>query len=346
MIKIGNKNIGKNASCLISFEPGATYSDLKEAKLMIDAAANAGADAIKFQTFLIGDAERMMGKKNIEIDFSTSTGKKKEFVIDALKRRELSKEDWIEIVNYSHKLGLLFITAPYFLDTVDFLEELKVDAIKVSKGDINNVILIDRIAKTNLPVILDGREKFADVEVAIEICKNNNNSQIIIMHCPSGYPTENAGIHLSAIPVISEKYNCPVGFADHSPGDLMNFAAVALGAAMLEKTITIDKTTEKIEHFMSLELKELKEFVKNIRSIEQAVGDPSILAKSRVEENARRSIVAKRDIKKGEIITDAIVDFKRPGNMGISCADGFVVLTKKASTNILKNTFLQWSMLE
>lgn len=345
-VKIGNKTVGENEPCFISLEPGATYTEIKSAKEMLKASAEAGADGIKFQTFLPNDAERMMGKKDITVEFKTTTGKKKELVLDALKRRELTKDEWRELVKYAKELNILFITAPYFPETVDFLNQIKVDAIKVSKGDINNVLLIDKIAKTQIPVILDAREKLADIENAIKICKKNGNDQIIIMHCPSGYPAENAGVHLKAIPYLKKKFPYPIGFADHSPGDAMNYAAIALGTSMIEKTITLDKTTDQVEHYMSLELDDLKNFVENVRAIESAMGNPEILIKSRVEESARRSLVAKKDIKKGEKITLESLDFWRPGNEGISCSEGFKVLNKKAVKDIPKNSFLQWDMLE
>ena len=291
-----------------------------------------------------GDADRLMSNKDIKINFTTPSGKKQESVYEAIKRRELSKESWNELVQYAREHKILFITTVEFPETVGFLIEAKVDAIKVSKGDINNVLLIDQIAKTNLPIILDGREKFEDVEKAIEICEKNGNYKIIIMHCPSGYPAENAGIHLNAIKSIQSKYNYPVGFADHSVGTMMNFAAIALDVKMLEKTITINKATEQVEHFMSLELNELSSFIQDVRAVEQAMGDPNILSVSRVEESARRSLVAKTDIKKGQRITREVIDFRRPGDLGISCAYGFDLLNKVANQDIVKDTVLQWQM--
>jgi len=343
-ITIGTKKIGGNNPCIISLEPGGTFSNFEEAKKMIRVTSLSGADAIKFQTFLPGDADRIMEIKNISIDFKTPDGKKQELVYDVLKRRELPKEKWIELIKYSKSKKLLFITAPYFPETVDFLAEEGVDAIKVSKGDINNVLLIDKIAKTKLPVILDAREKFEDLVKDVKICEQNDNKQIVIMHCPSGYPVENAGVHLLALKNIQKKYDYPVGFADHSLGGIMNYAAIALGAKMIEKTITTDKSIESVEHFMSLELDELKTFVNNLRSIEEALGNPDIIYKSRVAENARRSLVAKKDIKKGDKITATSLEFKRPGNMGISVSEGFNILGKTAIINIPKNTVLQWNM--
>ncbi|MDE1819187.1 MAG: N-acetylneuraminate synthase family protein, partial [Thaumarchaeota archaeon] len=191
---------------------------------------------------------------------------------------ELPKEAWQELVRYSKENNLVFITTPEFPDSIEFLVDIGVDVLKISKGDINNVLLIEEAAKSKLPIILDGREKFDDVEKAIKICESNGNNQIIIMHCPSGYPAENAGIHLRAINTIQQKCQYPVGFADHSPGGIMNYAAVALGASMLEKTITTNTKIEHVEHFMSLELSELKKFIENIRAVEQAMGNPDILS--------------------------------------------------------------------
>jgi N,N'-diacetyllegionaminate synthase len=343
-INIGKKFLGDNSPCFIMLEPGGTFQNIDEAKNMIKYSAEAGADAIKFQTFLPGDADRIMAKKDIKISYNTSEGKKQELVYDALKRRELTKDQWKELVDYSKSKKILFVTAPYFPETVDFLQELDIDAIKVSKGDINNVILINQISKTQLPVILDGREKFTDVEKAISICEKNNNTNIIIMHCPSGYPAENAGVHLRAINKIQTKYDYPIGFADHSVGGIMNFAAISFGVKMIEKTITIDNSLDQVEHYMSLELSELKKFVSNIRSIEEALGNPDIIFESRVSEDARRSLVAKYDIKKGTKITENLLEFRRPGNMGISVSEGFNILNEIVLVDIPKGSFLKWNM--
>ena len=345
-IKIGNKVVGSGHPCLICFEPSSTYANVEEAKEMIKATALAGADAVKFQTFVTGEAERMMGRRDITINFTTATGKKQELVYDALKRKELTKDEWKELVNYAKEIGILFITSAYFPETIDFIVELDVDAIKISKGDVNNVLLVEKVAEKKLPVIIDGREKFEDVVRDIEICQKLGNEKIMIMHCPSGYPAENTGVHLSALLEIQKRFDYPVGFADHSPGSTMNYAAIALGAKILEVTITPNKNIEQVEHFMSLELDELKDFVQNIRAVEQAIGNPNILDVSRVEESARRSLVSKSFIKTGQQITRDLLDFQRPGDAGISCADGFKVLEKKALCDIPKGTFLQWNMLQ
>ncbi|MBI4122962.1 MAG: N-acetylneuraminate synthase family protein [Parcubacteria group bacterium] len=346
-VSIGHTLVGDGNPCLIAFEPSATYTTVSEAKALLDAVAAAGADAVKFQTFLPGEAERMMGgRRDIEVEFGTPTGRKKESVQEALKRRELHFEEWKALASFAHENGLLFIASAYFFDTVARMRDLGVDALKVSKGDVNNALLIEAMAKTGLPVILDGREKFEDVRRGVEICKKAGNEEVIIMHCPAGYPALDDTVHLRAIPAIKEMTGFPVGFADHSLGDLMNYAAVALGANMLEKTLSPDRATERVEHFMSLEPHELKQFVDNVRRVEKAMGSADILSSSRVEENARRSFVANRNIAQGENITLEMLDFRRPGNAGISVAQGHEVLGKKAAQDIPAGTFLQWEMLE
>ena len=345
-VKIGNKSVGGGNPCFISFEPSATYTNFDEAKKMIELTAMSGADAIKFQTFLPNDSDRIMGDKSITIDFSTNQGKKQELVYDALKRRELSKDDWKNLIALTKEQKLLFITAPYFPETIDFLSKLQVDAFKVSKGDINNVLLIDKMAKTGIPIILDAREKLDDIDRAVSICEENNNQNIIIMHCPSGYPSKNSGVHLNAIKFLQQKYQYPIAFADHSPGGIMNYAAVALNVTMLEKTITTNTQLEHVEHFMSLETSKLKNFVQNIRMIEDALGNSEILSVSRVEESARRSLVAKKPIQPGEKISFDHLDFRRPGNNGISCQDGFSIIGKIAKQKISKDEFLEWNMFE
>ena len=345
-IKIFKKKIGDGSSCFISFEVGATWMDFVDAKKLIKAASISGANAIKFQTFLPGEADRMINKKTLELDFKTVKGKKKENMLKILKRRELPKKKWKELVDYSHKQGLAFITTANFLETIDFLKDINVDAIKISKGDINNVLLIDYASKKNIPIILDGREKFSDVEKALKICEKNKNFQVLIMHCPSGYPAESAGVHLKAIGRIKERYEYPVGYADHSPNDIMNYGAITLGANMLEKTITSNKKTDRIEHLMSLEINELKEFVRNINELENAMGNPNILQVSRVNEDARRSIIAKETIAPGEKISLEKIDFQRPGNLGISASEGFKILNKKSNCLIKKGTIIKKNMLK
>ncbi|MBE3123373.1 MAG: N-acetylneuraminate synthase family protein [Planctomycetes bacterium] len=335
--KIGNKMVGDGYPCFISLEPGATHTGLESAKRLVKAAVDAGADAVKFQTI---DTDELMSQEEILIEYQSAAGKRRESVYQALKRRELSFDEWRELKAYCDELGILFISTPSGPRTVDLLAEIGAAAIKVAKSDINNRHLIGLIAGKGLPVIMDAREKFEDVEVGISICEKAGIQDIVIMHCPSGYPTEHAGIHLKALPHIKEIFGYPVAYSDHSVGEFMNFVALGLGANFIEKTISLDRTTDAVEHFMSLEPADLRRFIENLRSAEEAFGNPRIIFSSRVNPMHRRSIMAARDLKKGEVITLEHLAFKRPGtHLSVECYES--VVGKKASRDIAAGRFLE-----
>jgi len=310
-IKIGNRILGEGHPTLISMEAGATHTGLNTAKLLAKAVADGGADAIKFQTI---NADELMSDRSQEISFVSASGeKRKELVYDALKRRELTMSQWQELKQYCDDLGLLFISTPTSEQCVDLLVKIGAHAIKVAKSDINHFHLVEHIAKTGLPIILDGRERFEDVATCVEICERYNVEDIVIMHCPSGYPAEHSGIHLSSISPIREIFKYPVGYSDHSVGTIMNYVAIGLGVNMIEKTVTLDKHTDAVEHSMSLEPQEIAPFVKNVRDIEQALGDPRVIFSSRVKAEYRRSIFAVKDLPAGHIIKLEDIAFRRPG---------------------------------
>ena len=337
-VKIGDKIIGDGYPCFISVEPGATHTGFESAKKLAKAAKDAGADAVKFQTVLTEEIMSHEAKK-LMIEFGTKDGKKKESIYNALKRRELTFGEWKKLKEYCDKIGILFISAPSGPSTVDLLGDINVAAIKVAKSDVNNRFLIRQIAKKHLPVIVDAREKFQDVEQAIRICEEEGNDKIIIMHCPSGYPAEFAGIHLQVIPFIKGIFGRPVAYSDHSIGDFMNYAALGLGANMLEKTITLDRYTNAVEHYMSLEPEELKVFICRVREVEKAFGTPRVIFNSRVKISNRRSIMTKRKIPKGKKIDVDDLTFKRPGTH-ISVERYEEIIGKNATRDIEANVFL------
>ena len=308
-VKIGGRQVGEGHPVFISFEAGATHGGLDSARALCKAAAEAGADAVKFQTVRATD----LMTKDAQIEFETPSGRRSESVRGALERRELGFDDWKRLKDYCDKLKLAFISTPSGPETVDLLAEIGAAAIKVSKSDVNHRVLIDYIARKRLPVILDGRERFEDVEQAARICESHGLLDIVVMHCPSGYPAQHAGIHLRAIRHIKEIFGYPVGYSDHSVGTAMNFAAIALGADLIEKTITADRRTEAVEHYMSLEPHELAAFVKEVRAVEAALGDPRIIFSSRVNAEHRRSIQARHAIRAGAVIRLEDLDFRRPG---------------------------------
>lgn len=342
-VKIGKRYVGEGEPCYIVFECGATFDSVETAKKLVKAAAESGADAIKFQ---ILDPDRLMGEKSLTINYTTASGLKTGNIYEILKKRVLTKEQWKEIKKYCDELGITFFSTATFPDEVDFLVEIGSAAIKINAGDVNHYYLIDYASKKGVTIMLDGRAKYDELEKGVEICEKNGNHNIIIMHCPSGYPARNDGVNLTVLSSLKKIYSYPIGFSDHSREKLMNYPALVMGADILEKTLTLDKNTEAIEHFMSLEPHEAKEFVTEVRAIEEAVGSSRIMFSKKVNEAARRSIVAKEDIKKGENITIEKLEFKRPGNVGISCADYQTACSKKAARDIKKDEFITWDMVE
>jgi N,N'-diacetyllegionaminate synthase len=337
-VKVGQKWVGDGHPCYISLEAGATHDGLETARKLVKAAADGGADCVKFQTIIV-DEIMSPEAHSLQIDFTTPTGKKQESIYEALKRRQLTFDEWKTIRNYCRELNIAFISTPSGPQSVDWLVELKADALKVAKSDINNFFLIEYMAKTGLPVILDARERFQDVDRAMRICEKHNNPNVIIMHCPSGYPAEFSGIHLSVIPFIKQNFQVPVAYSDHSVGEIMCHAAIGLGVNFLEKTITLDRSTEAVEHFMSLEPQEIASFVKNIREIEQAMGDTRIVFNSRVKSDVRRSIFTSCDVKAGEKFSLNNMKFLRPGT-GVSVEVYEELIGKVATRDLKANTML------
>lgn len=341
-INFNDIEIGGNSKCFIIFDASATYSGYNEAIELVNAAADSGANAIKFQLIITDDAEKIMGEKEIKVEYS----QKEELVFDALKRRELTIEEWRKLKKECDEKKIIMIVIPSFPETVEIIKELDIQAIKIAKGNMNNVLFIEKIAKSKKIIFFDAREKIEHLEIAMNICKNNLNENIIILHYPSTFPMDAKGAHLNSIKKLKEKFGCPIGFANHSSKTSLDYISLALGASVLEKTITTDQNKEGFGHSTSLQINELKSFVENVRYVEQSFGDSKILNISRVEDTAKRSISALNDIEKGEEISLKNITFRRPGNKGISAEFGFDILNKKAIISIKKDTFLSWDMLE
>ncbi len=341
-VKLGKRLVGEGEPTYIIFECGATFEGIENAKKLIKAAADSGADAVKFQVL---DPDRMIGDRSLTINYTSASGPKVGNLYDILKKRVLKKEEWRELKDYADSLGITFCSTATFPEEIDFLVEIGSAAIKINAGDVNHYYLIDYASKKGLPIMLDGRAKYDELEKGVEICEKNKNRNILIMHCPSGYPARNDGVNLTVLSALNKIYNYPIGFSDHSREKLMNYPAIVMGASILEKTLTLDKNNEGIEHLMSLEPNEAKAFVAEIRAIEEAIGSPRIMFSQKVNETARRSIAAKVSIKKGDKISIDMIEFRRPGNAGISCAEYESVCSKKANHDIKKDEFIKWEML-
>lgn len=341
-INIGNKLVGEGEPCFIVFEAGPTIYDLESGRKLCKAAADAGADAIKFQ---IMDVNRLMGDKSVDFTYGTAQGEVTEKLYDILKRRELPLEKWRELKEYCDELDILFFSTAMFPEEIDFLKEIGSCAIKMAAADMDHTYLIEYAAKSNLPIIIDARGSVDELERAIKICKESGNDKIMIMHCPPGYPCKDELVNLSVLNYLKNRFNCPIGFSDHSLSGLMNYASIGFGAHCVEKTITLDRNTKSAEHYMSLQPEELKSFVVNIRKIEKAIGIPEKVFEIKPGLGARRSLAAMHDLSPGHILCQEDIDFKRPGSH--IPVDRFKEFTgKKLKVDVKKDSFFSEEMFE
>ena len=344
-VEIGGRPVGNGAPVFLCFEGGATHTGFASARRMVELAAEAGVDAIKFQTVF---ARNMMSSQDVQFEFGTTRGERTESLYTLLENRELPLPQWRALKAHADEVGVIFFSTPDSEATIDFLAEIGAPAIKIAGGDMNNYPLIRHAARTGLPVLLDTRGTLGELERAVETCVGAGNEKIVIIHCPSGYPSAVASIRLRAIELYRRVFPYPVGFSDHSPGWDMDVAAVALGADFIEKTITFDVATAGPEHIMSLVPDQFRAFVAMMREVEQALGDPHVqlidgTGRQKMS-RARRSVVLTRPGKAGEIVTADMITFKRPG-FGIAPELASLVVGRRLVTDVEPDAPLRWDVL-
>ncbi|MFO1525278.1 MAG: N-acetylneuraminate synthase family protein [Turneriella sp.] len=318
---IRNRAIGDGEPCYVTFEAGPTHSGLSSAIELVKTAAASGADAVKFQIFdpdkLVADRSQLF---SYEILIDRETGETRsvsEPLYDILLRRYLKPEDWLKVKAVADELNLAFFATVGFPEDIELLQKMKCDSIKIASADVNHFPLIRLAARTGMCIQLDtGSSTLGEIEKAVDIILKEGNEKIIIHQCPSGYPARVESIHLRMISTLKQMFPFPIAFSDHTPGWDMDIAALVLGAKMIEKTITKDRMTQSVEHIFSLEEKQLVPFVSAIRDVETALGQPRrILSDAELEKRnrIRRSIFAKRDMRKGEKLTETDIEYRRPG---------------------------------
>jgi len=336
-MRIDDRIIGNNAPCFIIAEAGVNHNgDIEIAKKMIDVAKNAGVDAVKFQTF---KAENVASKyAEMAVYQKRNTGYE-EKQLDMIKKFELNYDDFKMLKDYCDRKEIMFLSTPHSPDAIDFLEPL-IPIYKIGSGDLTNIPFLEKVARKGKPIILStGMATLGEIEEAIWTIEKEGNREILLLHCISSYPAKIEDINLRVIQTLREAFKLPVGFSDHTLSTVIPAAAVALGACVIEKHFTLDKNMNGPDHKASLEPDELKEMVKNIREVEKAIGEgikkPTI-EEEEIKKIARKSIVASTDIPKGTIITEKMVDIKRP-NTGLPPKYLNEIIGKKTSKNIKKD---------
>jgi N-acetylneuraminate synthase/N,N'-diacetyllegionaminate synthase len=312
---IGGRLVGEGQPCLVIAEAGVNHNgSLDVALRLVDAAAEAGADVVKFQTF---KAERVVSRRAAKADYQKTGEGDSQSMLEMLKRLELSGDDFRAIADHARHRGIIFMSKGHRED-IDFLVELGVPALKIDSAAVVYYSLLRKAAGTGLPIILStGGSKLGEVEKALDILAEHGDPPVALLHCTTAYPAPFDQINLRAMLTLKAAFGLSVGFSDHSEGIEIPIAAAALGACIIEKHFTLDRSLPGPDHKASLEPQELRRMVDGIRKIEQALGDPRKRPTELERRNMqlmRRSLVAERDIAAGEHLHADMVAFKRPGS--------------------------------
>jgi N,N'-diacetyllegionaminate synthase len=308
-------------SVFIIAEAGVNHNgSIELAKKMIDLASDAQADAIKFQTF---KAEKLVSKNAQKAEYQKKTTDSSESQFDMIKKLELNQDVHKELMSYCKDKNIMFLSTPFDTDSIDLLNELGLEIFKIPSGEITNFPYLRHIGRLNKKIILStGMSDIGEIEDALDVLMNagTQKENITVLHANTEYPTPMRDVNLHAMVTIGKTFDVEFGYSDHTLGIEVDIAAVAMGAKVIEKHFTLDKTMDGPDHKASLEPDELNAMVLAIRNIEKALGDgikkPSVSEKPNMK-IARKSIVASRSIRQGEVFTESNLTTKRPGN-GIS----------------------------
>ncbi|EPS9486302.1 N-acetylneuraminate synthase [Campylobacter upsaliensis] len=326
---------------LIIAEAGVNHNgDINLAKKLIEQAAKAGADVVKFQTFKANSCVSVSAKK---AKYQLETTAKEENQLEMIEKFELSYESHFELMKHCKKHGIAFLSTPFDLESVEFLRGLDLPYFKIPSGEITNLPYLKAVAKCKKKVLLStGMANLGEIEAALEILRKNGTRNITLLHCNTEYPTPFEDVNLNALKTLKEAFKLEVGYSDHTEGIVASLGAVALGAVVIEKHFTLDKTMEGPDHRASLEFEELKALCKGIRELEKALGSGIKKASKSEAKNkiiARKSLVAKREIQKGEKFSEQNLTTKRPGS-GISAMRYEEYLGKRALKTYKKDELI------
>ena len=337
-------------SVYIIAEAGVNHNgDMETAKRLVDAAAEAGADAVKFQMF---KADKLAASSAVMAEYQKKNTESSESQQSMLRKLELSEDDHIELQKYCEEKGIDFLSSPFDVDSMRFLLSIGMDIIKIPSGEITNFPYLREAAKSNKCIILStGMCTMKEVHAAVDVLEQYsddsmiNDGKLTLLHCNTQYPTPYCDVNLKAMKSLHDEFGCEVGYSDHTLGIEIPIAAVAMGASVIEKHFTLDKNMPGPDHKASLEPDELKAMVSAIRNIDVALGDGIKQVTDSEQGNiaiARKSIVAARDIKKGDIFTEENLTTKRPGD-GISPMRWYDIIGTEADRDYRKDDKISYS---
>lgn len=342
---IGNKKIGEKKPVFIIAEAGSNHNrNMNQAKKLIEVAAEAGADAVKFQTY---SAETLYSKKTPNPNYLE--GKmEQESVWDLIKAIELPREWQKELADFTKSQGLIFMSTPFDYNAIKELEEINMLAYKIASFEIVDLAFLKEIAKTGKPIILStGMASLGDIEDAFNAIKEVSDNPIALLHCAINYPPPFEDLNLRAIQTLKKAFQVPIGYSDHTMSVSIPAVCVGLGASIIEKHFTLDRKFKGPDHKFALEPSELKQMVNNIREAELSLGSPikfMPISEKNLYKLARRSIIAKKKIPEGKIIKESDLIIKRPG-FGIPPKYLNVVIGRIAKKTIEEDDIITWDLI-
>jgi len=322
-LKIADHWIGDGHPCFVTYEAGPTHDGVDTAIALVKEAAIAGANAIKFQIF---DADKLVQDKSQLFTYSilkdVNTGEQEEIsepLYDILRRRQLSHSDWRKVKAVADSYSLAFFATIGFEEDLELLQEINCHSVKIASADVNHFPLLRLAAQSGLNIQIDtGSSELSEIVRAVDFLESQGCNSIIIHQCPSGYPARIPSICLNMIKTLRDAFpKYPIAYSDHTPEADMDIAAVAMGANLIEKTITFNRCTPSVEHIFSLEPPDMRSFIKRIRDIELALGSSSRMLSDEQKKNRsliRRGAYLLKDVTAGEQVNLDDLLFRRPCN--------------------------------
>lgn len=345
-VKIDNKYLGDEHPVFIIAEAGSNHDgNLEQARKLIDAAVEAGADAVKFQTFT---ADKIAARTDDEIMILGDEYDTADNLYDLYKGLELPREWQEELKDYAEQKGIIFLSTPFDYEAVDQLDELGMPAFKIASFECIDIPFLCYIARKGKPILLStGMANLGEIEEALEAIYNEGNKQVVLLHCGISYPMPVEDVNLAAMDTLRQAFQLPVGYSDHTLGITVPISAAARGARVIEKHFTLDRNLPGPDHKFALEPDELKAMVKGIREAEAAIGSP-VKRHVAVEEihyrRGRRSIFAVQDIPAGTRITAEMIAVLRPG-IGLKPKYYDLVIGRIARKNIRAYEPITWDKI-
>ena len=345
-MEIAGHAIGPGNAVFVIAETGVNHNgDSELARRLVDLAADAGADAIKFQTFKAeGVASAAAPKAAYQLE-TTDAGQSQ---LDMLRALELTPADHEMLQDHAGQRGIVFLSTPFDQESVDLLDRLDVPAFKLGSGEVTNLPFLEYVASKGRPLLLStGMSYLEEVAAAVSTIQRAGCRDLALLHCVSNYPAAPKDINLRAMQTMTDAFQVPVGYSDHTPGIEVPLAAVALGACIIEKHFTLDRTLPGPDHRASIEPEELRALVDGVRAVESAMGD-GIKAPTAAEEDtreiARRSLAAARTISEGTVLRAEMLTALRPGT-GIAPARLNEAVGRKTRRDLSAGYIIQWSDL-